>query len=40
MDALSSAKRLHDELEAVYRPYVNFPALDMLAQAEIASLGL
>ena len=40
VDALSSAKRLHDELEAVYRPYVNFPALDMLAQAEIASLGL
>lgn len=26
-DALRRAKALHDELEAVYRPYVDFPAL-------------
>ena len=40
VEALASAKRLHDELEAVYRPYVSFPALDELAANEIADLGL
>lgn len=40
IEALASAKRLHDELEAVYRPYVSFPALDELAANEIAALGL
>ena len=40
VEALASAKRLHDELEAVYRPYVSFPALDELAAREISDLGL
>ena len=40
VEALASAKRLHDELEAVYRPYVSFPALDELAAREISALGL
>lgn len=32
---LARAKALHDELEAVYRPYIDFPALDAFTAAEI-----
>ena len=28
MEKLKQAKALHDELEAVYKPYMDFPALD------------
>ena len=40
VEPLASAKRLHDELEAVYRPYVSFPALDEAPRREISTLGL
>ena len=33
---LAEAKTLHDELEAVYRPYMDFPALDAFTAREIA----
>ena len=33
---LREAKTLHDELEAVYRPYMDFPALDAFTAKEIA----
>ena len=35
---LAEAKALHDELEAVYRPYMDFPALDAFTAKEIARL--
>ena len=35
-ETLREAKALHDELEAVYRPYMDFPALDALTAKEIA----
>ena len=35
-ETLREAKALHDELEAVYRPYMDFPSLDALAAKEIA----
>ena len=33
---LAEAKRLHDELEGVYRPHMDFPALDAYTAREIA----
>ena len=33
---LREAKALHDELEAVYRPYMDFPSLDAFTAREIA----
>ncbi len=30
------AKALHDELEAVYRPYMDFPSLDAFTAKELA----
>ena len=33
---LAEAKALHDELEAVCRPYMDFPALDAFTAREIA----
>ena len=35
---LREAKALHDELESVYRPYMDFPALDALTAKELAWL--
>lgn len=35
-ETLREAKALHDELEAVYRPYMDFAALDALTAKEIA----
>ena len=35
-ETLGEAKALHDELEAVYRPYMDFRALDALTAKEIA----
>ncbi|MBO4915850.1 MAG: hypothetical protein J5449_11685, partial [Oscillospiraceae bacterium] len=35
---LREAKALHDELELVYRPYMDFPALDALTAKELARL--
>lgn len=35
---LRSAKLLHDQLEAVYRPYVDFDALAAFTEAQIAAL--
>ncbi|MBQ6465019.1 MAG: hypothetical protein IJJ43_01965, partial [Oscillospiraceae bacterium] len=36
--ALRRAKALHDELEAVYRPYMDFAALTDFTEAEIARI--
>ena len=33
---LAEAKALHDELESVYRPYMDFPSLDAFTAREIA----
>ena len=38
--SLTAAKALHDELEAVYRPFVDFTGLTDAANREIARLGL
>lgn len=38
--SLAAAKALHDELEAVYRPFVDFTGLTDAANREIARLGL
>ena len=35
IDTLARAKSLHDELEAVYRPHVDFTAVDALAEEHI-----
>lgn len=35
---LARAKALHDELEAVFRPYMDFPALDAFAERTIRDL--
>ena len=35
MEKLKQAKALHDELEAVYKPYMDFPALDGFTAQEI-----
>jgi len=35
-ETLREAKALHDELEAIYRPYMDFSALDALTAREIA----
>ena len=40
LDALARAKALHDELEALYRPHVDFEGASRLAEEHIASLGL
>lgn len=40
MESLSEAKHLHDELEAVYLPYVNFSALDERLEQELKTLRL
>ena len=37
-DALRRAKALHDELEAVYRPYVDFPALTDYTEQSVREL--
>ena len=37
-ETLREAKALHDELEAVYRPYMDFAALDALTAKELARL--
>lgn len=37
-ETLREAKALHDELEAVYRPYMDFAALDALTAKEIARI--
>ena len=36
--ALAEAKRLHDELEAVYNPYVDFDGVRALAAIETGRL--
>lgn len=38
LDALREAKAAHDELEAVYRPNVDFDGVDELTQAELERL--
>ncbi len=38
MDALREAKTLHDKLEAVYRPYMDFPALTDFTEMYIEKL--
>lgn len=38
LDALRQAKALHDELEAVYRPYMDFNALSDFCEQEIARI--
>ena len=38
METLAAAKALHDELEAVYRPHVDFAGADALTQAHIQRL--
>lgn len=40
MLSLAAAKSLHDELEAVYRPFVDFTGLTDAAWRETARLGL
>lgn len=40
IDSLAGAKRLHDDLEAVYLPYVDFSGLDEAAEAELKVLKL
>ena len=37
-DALRQAKALHDELEQIYHPYVDFDSVTALAQAHIKML--
>ena len=37
--SLKRAKRGHDALEALYRPCVDFDAVDALCDAEIARIG-
>lgn len=37
-EALRQAKVLHDELESVYRPYMDFAALDAFTEATLSSL--
>ena len=39
-ECLAAAKAIHDELEAVYHPYVDFDALTKAAEAEKRRLGL
>ncbi len=36
---LREAKKLHDELELIYRPYMDFHALDVFTEREIRKLG-
>ena len=36
--ALRQAKALHDELEAVYRPYMDFPALTSFTEETLARI--
>ena len=38
LQALTEAKRLHDELEKIYNPYVNFDAVQKMANALAAEL--
>ena len=38
-ETLAQAKALHDELEAVYRPHVDFSGLDALAEEHIRRLN-
>ena len=38
LEKLRQAKALHDELEAVYRPYMDFGALTAFTGAEIRRL--
>lgn len=38
VEALAEAKELHDELELLYRPYVDFDGLTRAAEAETAAL--
>ena len=40
VEALREAKRLHDSLEAVYRPYMDFEALSKYTEEAIEELGL
>ena len=37
-EKLAEAKKLHDELEAVYRPYMDFEALSAFTEAEIEKI--
>ena len=38
LDALREAKAAHDQLEAVYRPYVDFKGVDQLVHEELARI--
>lgn len=38
LDALREAKAAHDQLEAVYRPYMNFEGVNQLVQEELARI--
>ena len=38
VSALADAKAIHDELEAIYNPHVDFPALYQLAHGHLSSL--
>lgn len=40
VDSLSQAKAMHDDLEALYHPYVNFELVDETALAIAAELSL
>lgn len=40
LEKLRQAKALHDQLEAVYKPYMDFPALDAFTAQEIEKLIL
>ena len=35
LEKLRQAKALHDQLEAVYKPYIDFPALDAFTAQQI-----
>ena len=39
-ECLAAAKALHDQLEALYRPFVDFGALTRAAESEIRRVGL
>ena len=40
MEAMAQAKAMHDDLEALYHPYVNFELVDETALAIAAELSL
>ena len=40
VDSLAQAKAMHDDLEALYHPYVNFELVDETALAIAAELSL